>query len=127
MLRSTFKSPREASALGFDFLLVPLRPTHKQEFPTEPMETFARRAGPDGKLFDPWLRTHVEAGAEILNACPDSVVVTATLARWRAWTGLTLDATGEVVLPGGLAPLRVDVENGTAMYREPNLWLRYRL
>ena len=118
---------REAHALGFKFLLVPLRPTRKNEFPSESMDAFARRLDPGGKIFDPWLRTHVEAGTEILNACSDSVVVTASLTRWRAWTGLALDDPGEVILPGGLAPLTVDLEKGTATYREPNLWLRYRL
>ncbi len=153
----------EARALGFDMVIAPVRPTGKTAYPLESMEMYCRRQLPDGRIFDPWLRTHHEAGAQIMNICEDSVLVRANLTKWREWTKLQLNENGLCVIEGGLVPLDVRLpvrlpnrltgefpgefpgqfpgqfpgelpdQNSSqfaepiAVYREPNVWMKYTL
>lgn len=105
------RAKREARAMGFDTMIAPVRPLLKS----------------DKRLQDPWLRTHVESGATIQNICHNSVRVRASLAKWREWTSLDLTAPGPQDLPGGLAPMWVDLEEGVGTYTEANVWVRYKL
>ncbi|HPI33463.1 MAG TPA: transferase, partial [candidate division Zixibacteria bacterium] len=56
-----------------------------------------------------------------------SMYIPGSIAQWEAWTGLTFPGSGEYVVPGGLAPVRVDRERDRAEYLEPNVWMRHRL
>jgi hypothetical protein len=49
------------------------------------------------------------------------------LDEWADWTGLVFPESGAYVIPGGLVPLDVDVEDDTGRYVEPHLWMHYRL
>jgi hypothetical protein len=112
---------------GFNTMIAPVRPILKYKFPEMPMEEYVHKKNELGEVFDPWINMHVKSGGQIVNVCSESVVVTATLAKWREWTGLPLTAPGPVLLPGGLVRLEVDVEKGVGIYREPNVWLAYGL
>lgn len=113
--------------LGFSQMIGPVRPIRKSEFPDLSMSDYVSRLTGEGESFDPWVREHVRAGAAILNICSESVLVRATLAKWRQWIKLPLTESGEYELPGGLAPLVVDVAANVGVYREPNVWVRYQL
>jgi hypothetical protein len=65
-------------------------------------------------------------GAEVLATAPRSQTMTGTVAQWEAWTGMRLPATGAYVIPGGLAPLEVDLDRDLGTYVEPNVWVRHR-
>ena len=80
----------------------------------------------DGLPADPWLRTHVQAGAQIIGVAPRSMVITGSLEQWRTWTGLPFDASGPVRVPGALVPVHCDVAADLAVYVEPNVWVRHR-
>ncbi|WP_170970143.1 GNAT family N-acetyltransferase [Nocardioides jishulii] len=114
-----------AARLGFRELLAPVRPNGKED-PDEPMARYAFRTRDDGLPVDPWLRVHVRAGARIDRVAPRSMVIPGTLEEWRGWTGLPFDRTGTVAVPGALAPVLCDAEHGTAVYVEPNVWVRHR-
>ncbi|MCD6639370.1 MAG: N-acetyltransferase, partial [Nocardioides sp.] len=86
----------------------------------------AFRTRDDGLPVDPWLRVHVRAGGRIDRVAPRSMVIPGTLEEWREWTGLPFDRTGPVEVPGALAPVLCDAEHGTAVYVEPNVWVRHR-
>jgi GNAT superfamily N-acetyltransferase len=116
---------RVAAANGCERLIVPIRPTRKSDFPHEPMADYARRTLPDGRPFDPWLRVHVSLGAHVVGPCDRAMVITGTVAEWEGWTGHSFDMSGEVVVPGALAPVMVDIEANLVTYVEPNLWLRH--
>jgi len=133
-LRGTGLSGRMLGALrdtlaaqGFTGLVAPVRPNHKHRHPTEPMSTYLARRRPDGLPEDPWLRTHVRAGASVVGIAPASMTVTAPLARWRQWTGLPFDTDGPVIVPEALVPVRCDLAAGIAVYVEPNVWVHHRL
>ncbi|WP_110181013.1 N-acetyltransferase [Nocardioides solisilvae] len=113
-----------AGRLGFAELLAPVRPNGKQDA-AEPMSSYAFRTRDDGLPVDPWLRVHVRAGGRIDRVAPRSMTIPGTLAEWRAWTGLPFDRSGPVVVPGALTPVLCDVEHGTAVYVEPNVWVRH--
>ena len=113
-----------AGRLGFSELLAPVRPNGKADI-GEPMTTYALRIRDDGLPLDPWLRVHVRVGGRIDRVAPRSMVIPGTVAEWREWTGLPFDRTGPVHVPGALAPVMCDAEHGTAVYVEPNVWVRH--
>lgn len=109
---------------GFAELVAPVRPNGKADIAL-PMSDYAWRTRADGLPVDPWLRVHVRAGGVIDKIAPRSMVIPGTLAEWRAWTGLPFDTTGPVLVPQALAPVRCVVEHDSAVYVEPNVWIRH--
>ncbi|MDI2130703.1 GNAT family N-acetyltransferase [Yinghuangia seranimata] len=117
-----------ARAHGFREVVAPVRPSGKHEEPHTPMGEYAFRVREhDGLPHDPWLRVHARAGASVEKVAPASMVIAGSLAQWREWTGLPFDATGEVLVPGALAPVRCDAAADSAVYVEPNVWMRHPL
>ncbi|SFP51088.1 hypothetical protein SAMN05421810_102802 [Amycolatopsis arida] len=113
-------------ARGFRRLVVPVRPTGKQEYPLVPMADYVARRRPDGLPEDPWLRTHERLGARLVRIAPLAMTITGTLDRRREWTGRSL-VDGENVVPGGIAPVLVSRPQGVGVYVEPNVWLEHPL
>jgi len=118
---------QEAREKNFAVIVAPVRPTLKTQFPTETIEAYCERRDERGRIFDPWLRTHVEAGAEIVNICHESARVQATLPKWREWTGLPFASNGDQLVEGALTPVQVDLAKNIAVYTEPNVWVKYHL
>lgn len=116
-----------AAALGYGELVAPVRPNGKAADPHTPMSQYLTRTRSDGLPEDPWLRVHVRAGGEVVRVAPASMTVSGSLAQWRDWTGLPFDTAGEVVVPGGLLPVRCEPGHDRALYSEPNVWVRHRL
>ena len=58
---------------------------------------------------------------------PESMVVEATVEQWAVWTGGIFPASGAYVVPGGLAPVHIDLERDLGRYAEPNVWVEHRL
>ncbi|MFF2087269.1 hypothetical protein ACFVVM_26145 [Nocardia sp. NPDC058176] len=113
-----------AARHGFDELVAPVRPNGKTDI-EQPMGVYAGLTRSDGLPVDPWLRVHVRAGGVIDKVAPRSMVVPGTLAEWRDWTGLPFDTTGPVLVPKALTPVRCVVEHDSAVYVEPNVWIRH--
>lgn len=107
-------------------VLVPIRPTLKSRYPLTPIEEFARWTREDGAPLDPWLRTHLRIGGEVIGFAPASQSFRASVAQWEEWTQLSLPGSGEYVVPGALAPLRIDRDSDQGTLREPNIWIRHR-
>ena len=116
-----------ARRLGFADLFAPLRPTLKEKEPLTPFADYIARRRADMLPWDPWVRAHVEAGAEIVKPAPVSMVVAGTIAEWREWTGLVFAESGPALVPGALSPVHVALEQNHAVYVEPNLWVHHRL
>ena len=118
---------RLARAEGLRHLVVPVRPTRKRDFPLIPMADYAQWRRSDGEVFDPWLRVHLRVGGRIVRVASRSMIIGGSLQEWSRWTGLDFPGSGEYVIPDALAPLTVDVEQGHAVYVEPNLWVVHEL
>jgi GNAT superfamily N-acetyltransferase len=112
---------------GFDTLLAPVRPVGKPVEPQVTLADYVARRRADGLPEDPWLRTHVRLGGEVVRLAPYSTVVPGTLAQWGEWTQLAFDRAGPVVVPGALVPVLVDLHHDYAVYVEPNVWVRHDL
>lgn len=114
-----------AERLGFNRLVIPVRPSRKHLEPSTSMAEYAGRVQADGLPADPWLRVHARAGGSIVGVCPTSMTIAGTLDEWRRWTGLPFDTSGLQSVEGALVPVHVSVEQDHAVYIEPNVWVEY--
>ena len=112
---------------GFVDLVAPVRPSLKALYPLVPAERYAAWVREDGLPFDPWLRVHARAGAELVGVCPESMRVPGTVGEWEEWAGMAFPESGAYVVPGALCPVAIDREADTGLYVEPNVWMRHRL
>jgi len=112
---------------GLEDLIAPVRPTRKADYPLVPMEEYARWTTPAGEPFDPWIRIHTRLGARVEKVCPRSLEVEGAVAEWEEWSGLSLPASGDHVIPEALVPVHVDRDADVGTYTEPNVWLRHSL
>lgn len=114
------------SVRGLVRAVAPLRLTAEHRYPLTPIEAYAAWTRPDGSAFDPWLRTHLRMGAELLATAPASQTFTGTVAQWEAWSGFALPGDGAYVVPDALAPLHVDHAADLGTCVEPAVWVRHR-
>lgn len=110
---------------GLTAVIAPVRPTTKKLYPLTDIDTFASWKRGDGLPLDPWIRTHARLGARVVAGAPRSQSMTGTVGEWERWTGLALPASGDYVIPDGLALLHVDLETDTGTYHDPNVWMRH--
>ncbi|WP_228985309.1 transferase [Photorhabdus laumondii] len=112
---------------GLKGLVVPVRPTLKQNYPLQDFVQYCRWKNDNNEPFDPWIRTHWRLGAKIIQPAMHSMSINATLDKWQEWTGMKFLQSGQYIIPGGLVPLVVDVQQQMAYYIEPNLWMFHNL
>ena len=110
---------------GLTAVIAPVRPTLKPSYPLIPIEQYMEWRREDGSHFDPWIRVHERAGATIVQAAPESMLIEAPVSDWEAWTGMRFPGDGTYIVPGMLAPL--EVRAGTGVHIEPNVWLRHNV
>ena len=108
---------------GLSHLIAPVRPSHKDRYPTIPIERYAHWTRADGSPFDPWVRVHTRLGARIGPAIPRSLHITGTVGEWETWTRMAFPETGDYVFPAGLATVHIDRERDLGEYWEPNVWI----
>lgn len=118
---------RIGRAEGLGRLIAPVRPTRKSAYPLIPMSAYAKWIRHDGEPFDPWLRVHLRAGGRIVRIASRSMSIGGSVAQWGRWTGLEFPGNGEYIIPGGLVPLAVDLDEGRGEYLEPNVWVVHDL
>ncbi|GAB2956651.1 hypothetical protein GCM10027280_51620 [Micromonospora polyrhachis] len=124
MLLTAFRQLAEEA--GWEYVICPVRPTHKARYPLTPIGRYVEWTRPDGAPLDPWIRTHWRLGARVLATAPRSQVITGTVAEWQTWTGLAFPDSGDYVIPDGLSTLHIDREADQGVYVEPNVWLQHR-
>lgn len=112
---------------GFQALLAPVRPNFKSRYPLMPMEQYIWLTRDDGLPFDPWMRTHWRAGAEILKVADPSMRVEGSVADWEEWADMRFPVSGVYVVEGALAPIQIDREANVGLYIEPNVWMHHPL
>ena len=112
-----------ARSAGYQRLIGPVRPTAKLHYQLIPMTTYMEWRTPDGLPFDPWLRTHVRSGGQIVKSASCSATFAGTVAEWVEWGGMPLPGSGHYLLPGLFAPVQIDVERDTGLYVEPAVWV----
>jgi GNAT superfamily N-acetyltransferase len=112
---------------GFDDLVAPVRPNWKSRYPLTPMERYVGWTTGDGLPFDPWMRVHTRAGAEVVRVCARSMTIPGTVAEWEDWAQMRFPESGDYIVTGALEPVTIDVAADRGLYVEPNVWMRHRL
>ena len=112
---------------GFRALIACVRPTMKARYPITPIERYASWTRDDGLPFDPWIRLHVRLGGRIVRSSPRSMTYRGTLSEWEAWTGMAFPESGEYVVEGGAATVRIDRVADVGVYHDPNVWVVHAL
>ena len=126
--RTMLDGMRQAvAARGLTDLVAPVRPSQKHLYPLAPMERYIGWRRDDGKLFDAWLRTHEQAGAELIGVAPTSMRIPGSVSDWESWTSLAFPESGAYVVPGALVPIEIDRERDEGVYVEPNVWMHHRI
>ncbi|MCK9361808.1 GNAT family N-acetyltransferase [Patescibacteria group bacterium] len=109
---------------GCSGVIAPVRPSGKTNYPFIEMGEYVAWGDDRGRIFDPWLRSHVAAGGTLRGVCDRSMVVEKPIEFWEDWATVeSLSRDGSIPLRGGLAPLRVDHRKGVGSYVEPNVWV----
>src|SRR5204863_2209305 len=116
-----------AKARGFKQMFAPVRPNRKHLHPSMPMREYVNNVDTDGLPADPWLRTHLRAGAKLVKIAPHSMTIVGSIADWSRWTGMSFDRSVEVSIAGALVPVMISLEQDYAVYVEPNVWVRHAL
>jgi hypothetical protein len=116
-----------ARSIGAEALIIPIRPSLKARYPLTPMRRYLDWRTADGEVFDSWLRLHLRLGAVLLGVSDPAMTITGSIAEWQEWLAQPLPESGDYVIQGGLVPLVVDRDADLAVYREPNVWVSYRL
>lgn len=116
---------RRAADIGAHAMIAPVRPAHKSRYPLIPMAEYIGWTQSDGQSFDPWLRLHLRLGGEVATIAPESMTVTGSVVDWENWLGTPIPGSGDYIIDGGLAPLRIDRSSDQGTYVEPNVWVCY--
>ena len=105
------------AAAGLTRVVAPLRPIRKHRYPLTPIVDYAGWTRGDGSAFDPWVRTHLRMGAQLLGTSSTSQTFTGSVRQWEEWSGLEIPGDGAYVVPRALAPLVVDhaADSGTCV------------
>ncbi len=116
-----------ARAKGLNGLVAPVRPSAKAQHPDVSIDDYITWTDERGRVFDPWLRSHLSAGARLIGPCKRSMVVEEPVAFWETWTNRQFEQSGEYKLDGALVPVSIDLDRQRGRYEEPNVWVAYAL
>jgi hypothetical protein len=118
---------RLAREKGCGSLVMPVRLSHKCEYPLIPFAQYVNWQQSNGRAFDPELRMHLDMGAAILAIAPRALVLEGSVAEWERWSGMHFAESGEYIVDGALRPVIIDCENNRGYYEEANIWVLHHL
>ena len=80
--------------------MVPVRPALKAQYPLQDFAEYCQWQTPQGEPFDPWIRTHVRLGGQIIKPAMRSMDITSSADNWSEWTGMAFPHAGQYIVPG---------------------------
>jgi GNAT superfamily N-acetyltransferase len=114
-----------AKVKGLQGVVAPVRPSAKVRHPWVPISEYLSWTDEKGRLYDPWLRSHLSLGGRLVGPCERSMVVSEPIAFWENWSNQSFESSGAYTLEGAIAPVKIDVDRQTGIYEEPNVWVAY--
>lgn len=114
-----------ANQKGLGGVIAPVRPSAKSRHPFVPIHDYIHWSDERGRIYDPWIRSHVASGGKIVGPCLRSMVVEEPIAFWETWTQQEFSESGDYAVEGGLVPLSIDLDRQYGRYEEPNVWIVY--
>lgn len=112
---------------GLRGLVAPVRPSAKAAHPDVSIDDYITWTDDRGRVFDPWLRSHLGAGGKLVGPCKRSMVVEEPVAFWETLTNRQFERSGDYRLDGALVPVSIDLEQRRGRYEEPNVWVAYTI
>lgn len=112
---------------GWKTLIAPVRPNQKCLYPLISIDNYIKWKTSEDLPFDAWLRVHARLGARIIKPCHRAMEIKGTISDWEKWTGLRFPESADYVIPGGLVPLQINLENDLGIYIEPNVWMVHEI
>lgn len=116
-----------ASLRSLPRVIAPVRPSLKCHHPFVPMAEYIAWRDERGRIYDPWLRSHLAAGGRMTGVCRRSMVVEQPLEFWKRWTSRMPESATELPFKGALVPLEIDHATGKGRYVEPNVWVTHEV
>ncbi|WIV98619.1 non-ribosomal peptide synthetase [Kinneretia aquatilis] len=116
---------RLAAQLGLAHVLVALRPLDKVAHPQMAIADYAQLRDEQGRVFDRWLRLHLNAGGQLLGSEARSQRVEAPLTDWARWCGMPPAEAGSWTPGDTLAPVQLDPQRQVGVYEDPCIWVRH--
>ena len=110
---------------GLQRMVAPARPTMKAMYPLIAIDRYSAWVRDDGNLFDPWLRTHANAGAKVVATTRESMRIEGTVEEWERWANMRFPETATYVVPDALDLVHIDRERDFGVYLEPAVWMRH--
>ena len=104
--------------------IIPIRPIYKSLHPEMKMEDYIHLKKND-KIYDPWIRTHLNCGAEIINVCSNAMYVSGNIEFWEKYIQETIISSGNYYIKKALNPINIQVEKNQGEYCEENVWIYY--
>jgi GNAT superfamily N-acetyltransferase len=114
-----------AAAKGLSGVIAPVRPSAKVLHPWVSIDDYVTWLDAGGRIYDPWLRSHLTSGGKLVGPCARSMVVDEPLAFWENWSKQTFDKSGAYAIDGAIVPVNIDLERQMGRYEEPNVWVVY--
>jgi hypothetical protein len=114
-----------AVAQSLNCVVAPVRPSLKHLYPLIPISEYVKWQNSAGKPFDPWLRTHINIGGEVIRPCAESMTYTGKIAEWEEWLNMDFPVSSTYVVPEMLSTLVINREFGQGTYVEPNVWVMH--
>ncbi|MDF1696275.1 MAG: hypothetical protein P1U56_10600 [Saprospiraceae bacterium] len=115
-----------ANHLGYKNFVIPIRPTLKSNFPKMHMEEYMELKK-EGKIYDPWIRTHISSGAHIIKICPKAMSIYGSIQVWESLLKTKIQKSGDYIVEGALNPVSIDLNTNSGAYYEDNIWINYNL
>jgi GNAT superfamily N-acetyltransferase len=114
-------------AKGFPYLVAPVRPNQKRNYPLISIDDYIRWTNDEGLPFDAWLRVHARVGGKIIKPCHEAMTIRGTGLEWEGWTDLKFPQSGSYFIPGALNPMEMNLEKNEGIYVEPNVWMVHEI
>lgn len=108
----------------YKHLIIPIRPTLKHNYPHVGMDTYINMKE-GNKILDPWIRTHIRCGAQVVKVCTKSMHVTGDISFWQQLTKSTIKTSGKILIEGALNPIQINLPKNQGVYWEENIWIHY--
>jgi len=103
---------------------IPIRPTFKHKFPELKMKEYINYKI-DNKIYDPWIRTHLQSNASVISICSNSMNVTGDIPFWEKLIKEKITQSGSYNALGALNTIQIDMDANIGEYREENIWIYY--
>jgi len=110
--------------LGYQNFIIPIRPTFKHHHPEMKMTDYINLKKED-RIYDPWIRTHLNSGAKIISVCENSMNISGDIIFWESLLNQKIDSSGMYLVKGALNKVHIDFEKNHGEYREDNIWITY--